>query len=134
MTLKTRCYSDLETLAGSPLNTFTPGCVYTRDLSERFGGIIEMAILSMTDIRIQIKDDLTPSTGTTLQEFNPDDELLAQQADIVQYRIDHRKKEAQPIFQWVASPCKPADEKRHTRLLTIAARDAGNDSVKRLAA
>lgn len=93
MTVKNRCYEALNELACSQLSVLPIGN-HRRHLKDA-GAIIELEIRSDTCLRF--RDE-------------PDDE--SPYADIVEYRVDHAKKEAEPVYQWIASPINKTGEKQ----------------------
>ena len=103
---KRRAYDALNTLAGHNLASMVPG-LYRRPLVE-YGGVFECQVIDSTLIRAGVIDD-------------------SESAHLMEYVINHAKREASPVRQWQVSKPLPGDEKHHLRFLELAVRHGGFD-------
>lgn len=111
MSNKHRCYAALDEIAGNNLSGLSIG--NHRHHLPKAGAIVELQIMSNTCLLFRV---------------DPDSEST--RANIVEYQVDHKTKEAESVCQWTASKVtRQGDRQRHIRELERVSRWTKEESL-----
>ena len=113
MTNKQRCYESLNTLSDGLLCSWIAGS-YRRHLPTS-GTIVEIQVISDTCLRITDN----PDSGSN-------------RATIVEYQVNHQTREAEPVYQWIASKVSLGENRKHTKGLERLVGWLNDEVVKKI--